>query len=504
VKHGISEGPRIVSDFGNGSNSSPLPHAQHAGGAAEKASLYRDQRIAYWNSYTRRSSSNYYHRRLTEIYQFLIPPGQRVLELGCGEGDLIAALKASTSVGVDFSPEMIARARTRHPEIELLLQDVHELNVSGTFDYIIVSDLVNELWDVEAVFELMPRVSGPQTRIVINTYSRLWEIPLAAVRRAGLANPEIAQNWLTPQDLENMLFLSGFEMIRRWQEVMFPLRIPAVDSFFNKYLVKIAPFRLAALTNFLIARPSWQRKVAGDRKPLVSVVVPARNEAGNIENVFRRVPEMGAGTELIFVEGHSTDNTYAAIQRSAANYPARRVKIIRQTGRGKGDAVRAGFAAAAGDILMILDADLTVAPEDLPRFYEVLRSGKGEFVNGVRLVYPMEARAMRFFNLIGNKFFAGAFSWLLGQTIKDTLCGTKVLSRQNYELIARNRGYFGEFDPFGDFDLLFGAAKLNLKIVDVPIRYAERTYGETNIARWRHGWLLIRMVMFACTRIKFV
>jgi ubiquinone/menaquinone biosynthesis C-methylase UbiE len=504
VKHGISEGARTVSDFGNGSNSSPSPRVQHTDGATEKASLYRDQRIAYWNSYTRRSSSNYYHRRLTEIYQFLIPPGQRVLELGCGEGDLIAALKPSTGVGVDFSPEMIARARNRHPEIEFLLQDVHELNLSGAFDYIIVSDLVNELWDVEAVFELMARVSGPQTRIAINTYSRLWELPLAMVRRVGLANPTIAQNWLTPQDLENMLYLSGFEMIRRWQEVLFPLRIPAVDSFFNKYLVKIAPFRMGALTNFLIARPSWQRKVAGDRKPLVSVVVPARNEAGNVENVFRRVPEMGAGTELIFVEGHSTDDTYAAIERSAANYPDRRVKILRQTGRGKGDAVRAGFAEAEGDILMILDADLTVAPEDLPRFYEALRSGKGEFVNGVRLVYPMEAQAMRFFNLIGNKFFAGAFSWLLGQTIKDTLCGTKVLSRQNYELIARNRGYFGEFDPFGDFDLIFGAAKLNLKIVDVPIRYAERTYGETNIARWRHGWLLIRMVMFACTRIKFV
>jgi glycosyltransferase involved in cell wall biosynthesis len=180
------------------------------------------------------------------------------------------------------------------------------------------------------------------------------------------------------------------------------------------------------------------------------------------------------------------------------------VKILRQTGRGKGDAVRTGFAQAEGDVLMILDADLTVAPEELPRFYEALRSGKGEFVNGVRLVYPMETQAMRFFNLLGNKFFALAFSWLLGQTVKDTLCGTKVLSRENYELLSRNRGYFGEFDPFGDFDLIFGAAKLNLKIVDVPIRYAERTYGETNIARWRHGWLLIRMVMFACTRIKFV
>jgi SAM-dependent methyltransferase len=481
-----------------------MPCAEKAGAAAEKAALYRDERILYWNSYTRRSSSNYYHRRLSEIYQFLIPPGQRVLELGCGDGDMIASLKPSTGIGVDLSPEMIARARNRHPEIEFLLQDVQELDLPGTFDYIIASDLVNELWDVEAVFERIAGVSGQQTRIVINTYSRLWEIPLAIVRRVGLAKPTIAQNWLTPQDLENMLYLSGFEMIRRWQEFLFPLRVPLIDALCNKYLVKIAPFRLAALTNFLVARPSWQREVARDRKQLVSVVVPARNEAGNIENIFRRVPEMGAGTELIFVEGHSNDDTYGAIERTAANYPAMRVKIIRQTGRGKGDAVRAGFAEAEGDMLMILDADLTVPPEDLPRFYEVLRSGKGEFVNGVRLVYPMETKAMRFFNLVGNKFFAVAFSWLLGQTIKDTLCGTKALSRQNYELLARNRGYFGEFDPFGDFDLIFGAAKLNLKIVDLPIRYAKRTYGETNIARWRHGWLLIRMVMFACTRIKFV
>jgi len=481
-----------------------LPRAEDADGAAGKAALHRDQRIAYWNSYTRRGSSNYYHRRLTEIYQFLIPPGQRILELGCGEGDLIASLKPSSGVGVDFSPEMIARARTRHPELEFVLQDVQELDLRGTFDYIVISDLVNELWDVAAVFEWMAGVSGPQTRIVINTYSRLWEIPLAAVRRIGLANPTIAQNWLTPRDLENMLYLSGFETIRRWQEILFPLRVPGIDALCNRYLVKIAPFRAAALTNFLIARPAWQREIARDRKPLVSVVVPARNEAGNVENIFRRVPEMGAGTELIFVEGHSTDDTYGAIERTAANYPARRAKIIRQTGRGKGDAVRTGFAAAEGDVLMILDADLTMPPEDLPRFYEVLRSGKGEFVNGVRLVYPMEAQAMRFFNLIGNKFFAFAFSWLLGQTIKDTLCGTKVLSRKNYDLIAQNRGYFGEFDPFGDFDLIFGAAKLNLKIVDVPIRYAERTYGETNISRWKHGWLLVRMVMFACTRIKFV
>ncbi|MBF8267058.1 MAG: hypothetical protein HW388_566, partial [Dehalococcoidia bacterium] len=208
--------------------------------------------------------------------------------------------------------------------------------------------------------------------------------------------------------------------------------------------------------------------------------------------------------ELVFVEGHSTDGTYAAIEGGMARYPNRRCKLLKQMGKGKGDAVRLGFSSASGDILMILDADLTVPPEDLPRFCRVLTSGKGEFVNGVRLVYPMQHQAMRFLNMLGNKFFSLAFSWLLGQPIKDTLCGTKVLWKRDYELMAANRAYFGDFDPFGDFDLLFGAAKLNLRIVDMPIRYRERVYGATNINRWQHGWLLLKMVTFAARRIKFV
>ena len=241
-----------------------------------------------------------------------------------------------------------------------------------------------------------------------------------------------------------------------------------------------------------------------NKKPGVSIIVPARNEAGNIKAIFDRVPKMGRDTELVFVEGHSQDDTYAAIEKEIAAHPSTPSLLLRQTGIGKADAVRLGFERASGEVLMILDADLTVPPEDLPRFYEALVSGKGEFINGVRLVYPMEAQAMRSLNFLGNKFFSMAFSWLLGQPIKDTLCGTKVLWKNDYEQIAANRSYFGDFDPFGDFDLIFGAAKQNLKIVDLPIRYRERTYGTTNISRWKHGLLLMRMVAFAARRIKFV
>jgi SAM-dependent methyltransferase len=472
--------------------------------SAEKARRYREERVQYWNSYQRRTLSRYYHDELARIYQFLVPTNCRVLELGCGEGDLLAALQPSHGVGVDFSPQMIQQAEARHPKLDFVLADVHQPGIRGTFDYVILSDLVNDLWDVQSCIEQLTLVCDARTRIVINSYSRLWELPLSMVRRLGLASPMISQNWLTIEDVCNILYLAGFEPIRNWQEILFPLRLPMVDRLSNSYLARLFPFRLGALSNFVIARPTPCPATANPpAETQVSVVIPARNEAGNIPEIFRRVPEMGAGTELIFVEGNSSDDTYGTIERAIADNPDRKSKLLKQDGKGKGDAVRKGFLASQGEILMILDADLTMPPEDLPRFYEALHSGKGEFINGARLIYPMEQEAMRFFNLIANKFFSLAFSWLLGQPLKDTLCGTKVLRKRDYEAIAANRQYFGDFDPYGDFDLLFGAAKLNLKFVDIPIRYAERTYGQTNIARWRGGWLLFRMTIFALRRLKF-
>jgi len=321
----------------------------------------------------------------------------------------------------------------------------------------------------------------------------------------GKGADTLEQNWFSPHDLENLLDLAGFEAIKNHARILFPVKVRYLANFLNRFLVHLPIFRWFGLTYFLIARPlPGSENDAVPKNPSVTVLVPARNEAGNIENILKRVPKIGSRTEIIFVEGNSTDDTYAVIERTIPKFPEQECLLFQQSGKGKGDAVRLGFEKANGDILMILDADMTVPPEDLPRFVDALVSGKGEFINGVRLVYPMEDKAMRFFNILGNKFFSLAFSWLLGQPIKDTLCGTKVLYRNDYETIAANRHYFGDFDPFGDFDLLFGAAKLNLKIAEMPVRYRFRTYGDTNISRWRHGWLLLKMVMFAARKIKFI
>jgi len=467
---------------------------------------YQQARLLHWNEVARNletwtSWGGYYHRRLTQVYQSLVAPGQSVLELGCGRGDLLAALKPALGVGVDFSEEMIRAARRRHPHIRFVHTDAHALDLTEKFDVIVLSDLVNDLWDVQTVLQQVSQLSTPRTRIIINSYSRLWEPVLNVAKWLGLAKPTLYQNWLTVEDIASLLNLADCEVIKQSQEILSPLPILLLDDVCNRFLVKLWPFKYLALTNFIVARP---RPSLSTKRHSVSVIIPARNEAGNIAEIFVRVPRMGQWTELVFVEGHSRDSTYMSIEAAIAQNPERCCQLLRQTGTGKGDAVRLGFARAKGEMLMILDADLTVPPEDLPRFYEALCSGKGEFINGVRLVYPMEKQAMRFLNLLGNKFFSLAFSWLLGQPIKDTLCGTKVLWKQDYEAIAANRAYFGDFDPFGDFDLIFGAVKLNLKITDLPIRYRERTYGTSNIQRWKHGLLLLKMVIFAARRLKFV
>ena len=441
----------------------------------------------------------WYHGRLLDIYRFHVNPNQKVLEIGCSEGHLLSALQPGRGVGIDFSHEMLNRARKNYPNLEFICADAHDLpKIKDQFDVIILSDLVNDLWDVQRVFEQIKPLCHPRTRILMNFYSRLWQAPLSAARSLNLATSNLYQNWLTRDDINALLVLAGFETITSSREILFPLPL---GGFANRFLVRLWPFNHLALSNFLIARPAAE---PAKEPPFVSVVIAARNESGNIKSLFERTPKMGGNTEIVFVEGHSKDDTYAAIEREMAAHPSIPSQLYRQTGIGKADAIRLGFEKARGDVLMILDADMTVPPEDLPRFYEALVSGKGEFINGVRLVYPMEKEAMRTMNLIGNKFFSMAFSWLLGQPIKDTLCGTKVLWSKDYQLIAANRSYFGDFDPFGDYDLIFGAAKLNLRLVDLPIRYRARTYGETNIQRWRHGWLLLRMVIFAARRLKFI
>ena len=441
-----------------------------------------------------------YREMLAASYNHFIPECVSVLEVGCGAGDLLVHLNGRRRTGVDVSEKKIRAAEEKIPEADFFVQAGEELALPGkSFDYIILSETINLAADVQRLFERLQLVSHANTRLIINIHSALWRPIIWAGTVLGFRHRQPESNWLSKEDVSGLLHLTGWELVRHEPRILCPVKLLGIEQVLNRWLAPFLPS--LCLSVFTIARtaPGESR---GEKT--VSVVIPARNESGNIRAVIKRTPEMGVWTEFIFVEGNSKDDTWDEILRVKNAHPHKRIKCLRQSGKGKGNAVRDGFALAEGELLMILDADLTMPPEELPKFYEALVSGRCDFANGSRLVYPMEGNAMQFLNLCANKAFSILFSWLLGQPVKDTLCGTKVLTRTNYRQIAANRVYFGEFDPFGDFDLLFGASKMNLKILDIPIRYKERVYGETNIHRWKHGWLLLRMVAFAAQKLKFV
>jgi SAM-dependent methyltransferase len=435
--------------------------------------------------------------------RFLIPPGLDILDVGSGTGHLLASLKPRRGVGIDVSAGMIEAAHAAHPQFDYVLGDVERIEIiqkiDGKFDVIILHDTIGSLEDCQSTLTNLRALCHADTRLIVAYYNYLWEPVLWLADKLNLRMPVPQTNWLKPADIVNLLSLADFEVVRTDWRQLIPMRLLGIGRFINRFVGTLPGIRRLCVRNYIVGRPIG---LPTEERLTVTVIVPCRNERGNIEPIIKRIPDFGDDLEILFIEGHSKDGTYEEVERLIPIYGHRDIKLLRQDGKGKGDAVFKAFDAARGDVLMILDADISVPPEDLPKFYNALRSGKGEFINGSRLVYPMEDEAMRFLNRIANHTFSMLFSWLLNQRFTDTLCGTKVLRKRHYQRIKENRSYFGDFDPFGDFDLIFGAAKLNMKIQELPIPYAARVYGETQISRFSHGWLLLRMVVFAYFKLK--
>jgi 2-polyprenyl-3-methyl-5-hydroxy-6-metoxy-1,4-benzoquinol methylase len=450
--------------------------------------------------------NRYYHQTIYDLIAHQVLPGSSVLEIGCGSGELLAALSPTLGVGVDIDSVAVEMARSIYPHFtfhEAAVEDMGALNLPR-FDYVICNGVLQEIYDLHTVLHAIRQVCHDRTRIIFCTCSRLWTPVLRTAEMLGRKFTTPDESWLPRDELENLLAQGGMQVVRQTPAIIAPLGVPLLSNFLNRWVAPLPGLRHLDLSLLTIARPLDHWPPVG-RPASVTVVVPVRNESGNIASLLQRIPIMADLQELIFVEGNSTDDTWEAVQQAVKAYNGpMKLLAVRQTGRGKGDAVRMGFSMATGEILVILDGDLSVPPEELPRFVEAVHQNTCEFANGSRLVYPMEDQAMQFLNMIANKSFGMLFTYLLGQRLRDTLCGTKVLRRSDYLRIAANRGYFGDFDPFGDFDLLFGAARLNLKIMDIPVHYKQRTYGQTNISRFRHGLLLFKMCGVAAKKMTFI
>lgn len=449
----------------------------------------------------------YFRERLGGFVRHFVPSGARVLDVGCGTGDLLAELAPSEGVGLDCSGRMVELARRQHPELHFVNgygEEIDESDVpEGPYDYITLVNVIGEMCDIGQTLRRLHRYCSPQTRLIIVQYNYLWEPLCRLAARFGVKLDNPTPNWLSQQDLTGLCGVAGFEVVRCGHTMPLPLRVPGLNRLVNSVLGRLYGFRKLGFLSYAVARPLVTPE--SPESHTCSVVVPCKNEEGNIDGLVERIPEMGAGTEIIFVDDKSTDTTAARVREWSARRPDRRIRLVEGPGQGKGAACRAGFAQATGDVFMILDADMTVMPEELPAFFDALTSGRGEFINGSRMVYPLDDQAMRPLNILGNKMFATLFTLLLEQRIRDTLCGTKVIWARDYRRIMRSRGYFNSCDLWGDYDWIFGAARNNLRIVELPVHYRERVAGETKMTRrLRNAWIMLRMCGIAFRKLYWI
>lgn len=454
-----------------------------------------------------KAQNAYYHAAIESLCAGMVPPGAAVLEIGCSTGDLLHAVRPGFGVGLDISARTIEVARDKYPQYHFFVGDAEALPLGRCFDYILMSDLLGYLGDVWMAFQSLNAVVDLDSRLLITFYNPIWRPALALGEKLGLKMPYGTENWLTPRDVEEQLYLADFEVETQGSILLLPRHVPFMTRLVNEHVARQKWAHPLCMVHYILARPARQPSIMENLT--CTVVVPCRNEVDNVQGAVTRMPEMGSHTEIIFVDGASTDGTPQLIESLIKQYQdCKDIKLIHQVPAagnlpsGKGDAVRQGFLAASGDVVMILDADLTVPPEDLPKFFWPLAQGKADFVNGTRLIYPMEDEAMKTVNHFGNVFFSLVFSWLLDRRISDTLCGTKAMRKKDSEAIIANRDYFGDLDLFGDFDWLFGAARLGLRIVEVPVRYCRRTAGLSKIRVLKHGWLFARMCLVGFRKFK--
>lgn len=446
--------------------------------------------------------ARYYYQNLKRLLRFIVEPGKRVLQVHCDIGHLLAAVEPARGLGLHASAGHIEIARRNHPNLEFREADPHSFTLDEKFDYVLLVNAVGDIVDVEATLLRCRAVMEPESRLVIVWTNYLWQPIFKLAERLGLKSRQPALNWFSPSDVENLLTLTGFEKVKENQALLLPINIPLLSWLLNRIVARIPPFHKLCYVKSLVARPQHLRPDPDAYS--VSVIIPCKNEAGNVQPAVERIPQMGRHTEIIFCDDKSTDGTADKVREMQQRYPEKDIKLVHGPGISKSFNVWTGFDAAQGDILMILDADLTTIPEELPYFFDAIASGRGEFINGSRMIYPMAEDAMKPLNVLGNKLFSLAFSYLLGQRIKDTLCGTKVLWKRDYERMKPLRGSWGVTDRWGDYELIFGAAKLNLKIIDLPVHYLERVYGETKMTkRFKNAAVMAKMCLAALKKLRF-
>jgi ubiquinone/menaquinone biosynthesis C-methylase UbiE len=446
---------------------------------------------------------SFYYDELTRVHTSLIVKESSVLDIGCGTGHLLAHMKPKRGVGVDFSHEMIKVAQKNYPHLTFRVMDAHKLEFNETFDYIVLSNLVGYTEDIWQVFRELQSVCHKNTRIIVSNYNYLWQPFFTIAEKLQIKMPDQRQNWLPQEFLRHFLYLNGFSVVKQGKYLHSPFHLGGLGKLVNRIFSVLPIVNNFGCIEYIVARPTFfQEKLV--KHTSVSIIVPTYNEAGNISTIVEQMPKIGTKTELIFVDYPGIDRTHERILQVKRKYSGPlTIKLVQQKLKdGKIGALRLGVKKATGEILLTFDADVTIPPRDLLKFYTTLVEGRAEVINGTRLVYPTEKGAMRFLNFLANAFFAHLFSWALQQHFTDTLCGSKGLYKKDFERFEKEITSYDHLDRYGDYFLLLHAYTRNLQIAEVPLRYTQRKYGDTKLQRFTNGWQFLRVFVYFFWQVK--
>lgn len=452
-------------------------------------------------------SIRYFHQSVNRAFRFLVPEGKSLLYYGRYIPGLLPGLKSSRCVVVSHDPPTGDDLAAMEAERVQFIHSAYDAyRPEGTFDYVILHGALGESHDICTLLRSVRSVCTPATRLIIYQHNYLWQGVIALAERLKIIEKGATQNWISVRDLSAALNGMGFQVVRSFRQMLCPFRFGGLGRLINGVATLLPVLDFFNLNQYIVARPVGAAAAAEKKYSSLSIVLTVRDERGNIEPVVKTLPAICPDQEILFVEGHSSDGTREEIERVMGLYPEKNIRVMSQPGKGQGDAIRTGFRAARGDVIILYEGDGTSLPEDIRFFYDALDSGRFEFVEGSRFIYPFDERSMPLLNKVGNIFFARWFSWFLGQHTTDVLSGIKAISKKEFATIDEHWGFMGLDDPFGDFELLYGAFRFGLTCCEIPMHYQPRTYGVSKSRVFRHGAYLLRMaargfLMFRATAI---
>ena len=377
-------------------------------------------------------------------------------------------------------------------DCEILFLDLNDSKLTSLstinkkYQRIILTDVVENYDDVFALLNIVSNLLTIDGKLIISSINTKYLILSRTLEFLKLKDSNENTSYIHVKKIRNITSGVGLEYQKFYTKQLFPFSFFYVGNVINK-IMEIISFQLnLGIKTYIIFRPA----IITNSKNSKSIIIPAKNEEGNLVELVSRIPKF-ENTEIIFSYGKSKDNTLKVMKQITQSNKLFKFKLVKQTKNGKANAVWEALNVVENDLIAILDADISVDPETLSDFFDIIEKNNADFVNGTRLIYDMEKNSMRFLNRIGNRFFQFFISKIIKEALTDSLCGTKVFKKSYLNDLYFWQNIFGKKDPFGDFDLIFAAAYSGQKIVEMPIVYRERKYGTTQIARFKDGFKLL-------------